>query len=100
MALGGAHRGRADPPAKPAEALDPSLLGASDWLIPNESEFALLSNGTPSEEPPRREGASAGRMQLTMRRLFGPSTRHLQVGRLWNALADHFIRLNQFEKAR
>lgn len=23
-----------------------------------------------------------------------------EVGRLWNALADHFIRLNQFEKAR
>ena len=36
----------------PAEALDPALLSASDWLIPNESEFALLSSGTPSETPP------------------------------------------------
>ena len=36
----------------PAEALKAELLLASDWLIPNESEFALLSTGAPSDEPP------------------------------------------------
>lgn len=29
----------------PAAAIDPALLAATDWLVPNETEFALLSGG-------------------------------------------------------
>ena len=36
----------------PAQTLDPALLAATDWLIPNESELALLSTGAPSDAPP------------------------------------------------
>lgn len=36
----------------PAESLSAELLASSDWLIPNESEFALLATGKPSDAPP------------------------------------------------
>ncbi len=36
----------------PAQTLDPALLAATDWLIPNESELALLSSGAPTDAPP------------------------------------------------
>jgi len=39
----------------PAQTLDASLLACSDWLIPNESEFALLATGQPSESAPTDE---------------------------------------------
>ncbi len=43
----------------PAEALEPSLLAAADWLIPNESEFALLSSGAAVDAPPTDEAILA-----------------------------------------
>lgn len=30
----------------PADDLDPALLAATDWLVPNEHEFALIGGGT------------------------------------------------------
>ena len=39
----------------PAATLDASLLAASDWLIPNESEFALLATGALADTPPSDE---------------------------------------------
>jgi ribokinase len=36
----------------PAESILPELLASSDWLIPNESEFALLATGAPTDSPP------------------------------------------------
>lgn len=43
----------------PAQSLDPALLSATDWLIPNESEFALLATGQPSDAPPSDEAIAA-----------------------------------------
>lgn len=38
----------------PAAAVDPELLGVTDWLVPNETEFVLITgrslSGTPDEE--------------------------------------------------
>lgn len=43
----------------PAESLSAELLASSDWLIPNESEFALLSTGQPSDASPTDEAILA-----------------------------------------
>lgn len=43
----------------PAASLEPALLASSDWLIPNESEFALLAAGAPSDAPPTDEAILA-----------------------------------------
>ena len=36
----------------PAESLSAELLASSDWLIPNESEFALLATASPPTPRP------------------------------------------------
>lgn len=53
----------------PAEAISAELLAASDWLIPNESEFALLSTGALSDEPPSDEAIAAFAKKVGVRLL-------------------------------
>ena len=31
---------------RPAAPIDPALVAATDWLVPNEHEFALIGGGT------------------------------------------------------
>ena len=55
----------------PAAALDPALVAASDWLIPNETEFAILSglDGSPADDDqPLRDfaGRIAPRLLVTL----------------------------------
>jgi ribokinase len=38
----------------PAAAIDPALLAVTDWLVPNETEFALIA-GTPIDTEPEAE---------------------------------------------
>ena len=53
----------------PAQAIIPDLLAASDWVIPNESEFALLAKGALSDEPPTDEAIKAFASTLGPQRL-------------------------------
>lgn len=46
-------------PAPATEAVSAELLSSCDWLIPNESEFALLSTGQPSDASPSDEAILA-----------------------------------------
>ncbi|HUQ44010.1 MAG TPA: ribokinase [Candidatus Limnocylindria bacterium] len=55
----------------PAAALDPALVAVSDWLIPNETEFAILSGLTASpadDDQPLRDfaGGIAPRLLVTL----------------------------------
>jgi len=51
----------------PAQSIEPALLAVSDWIIPNESEFYLLSTGVPSDESPTDDAIMAFARKLGIR---------------------------------
>ena len=53
----------------PASSLIPELVEVEDWIIPNESEFALLATGSVSETQPTTEAIEAYAKTLAPRRL-------------------------------
>eukprot|EP00928_Gymnodinium_smaydae_P062230 TRINITY_DN46140_c0_g1_i1.p1 TRINITY_DN46140_c0_g1~~TRINITY_DN46140_c0_g1_i1.p1 ORF type:complete len:339 (-),score=62.70 TRINITY_DN46140_c0_g1_i1:314-1249(-) len=53
----------------PAEQIEKDLLAATDWIIPNESEFALLSRGELSDEPVTDDAIIAFATKLGVRLL-------------------------------